>query len=153
MEYEKKIGIALVVGFILLVRGYIRLFSKNKSWKEKIMEKAKIRGDFTTARCVKTTIRRESYDASESDFLRNRLYIVKYEYEVEGKKYYKTLTYQNPGSVSCQYPVEITIYYDSKRPGKGYCINEIDEGTKKSFGCFSSIIFAFFVMWLIINIL
>ncbi len=143
---------AVTVGVIILVRGYMRLFKKDKGYRHKFISKAEKEGCFRSAKCIKTTIRGNSFDSSKSQFIRNKAYFVTYEYEVDGQRYHKTLEYQDIGSVSCRYPVEVTVYFDKKNPKKAYCRNEVDAGTRKNMGCLWSILSAVFVMWLILNI-
>ena len=141
-----------LLGFILFIRGYTRLFLRTKSSKEKFIEMAKSQGCYTEATYVSRRIRYANRYANATSN-RNDRYTVKYEYKVNGKIYYKKVLFQSEGSISCGYPLNIVVYFDKNNPRKAYCKEELDYGTHKSLGCFTDIAIAFIAMWFVNNIL
>lgn len=59
-------------------------------------------------------------DESGNSYFKNDRYKIKYSYQVNGKTYYKKITFQSPGTVSTNYSYTIMVYYDKNNPKKAY---------------------------------
>lgn len=139
MGESAKSVIVATIFFSILLAGYIRLFFKRKTRKDKFIEKAKAAGHCATGIVVKNKIAFGNDESGNSYFRNDRMKVV-YEYKVGGKAYRKKLVFQSPGMVSVQYPYQIDVYYNPKNPAKGVCKEEISED--RSGSCLGTILLA-----------
>lgn len=132
MTGNLKDGLVVAVFAAIMLAGYIRLFFKRTTGKEKFIEKAKSAGHYT-AGTIRKSKRSYGNDDSNNSYFRNDRIKVTYGYKVNGKEYQKRLLFQSPGCVSIDYPYEITVYFDPKNPAKAVCKEEIS--ADRSGGC------------------
>ncbi len=152
MSEDMKMIIAAGVGFVVFVFCYFKIFWHGRSREQKFIEKAKEQGNFVEGNFVdyKISLGNES---SKSARLRYDSYIVKYEYIVEGKKYYKKLVFRTKGNMRANYPYTITVYYDPKKPHKGVAGNQATNQVQKTRGCLVTVIITLVVIRVMIRIL
>lgn len=141
MSEKMQVGIAVGCGFIVFVFSYIKVFLYGKSRKQRFIEKAKEKGNVTYGTCVDTKLSLGTDKAGSPDALRFDTLIVKYEYVVNGKKYYKKLRFQSPGMASIDFPYKVKVYYDPKRPRKAVCKREASVGRQRQNGCLLTILY------------
>ena len=143
MTEEVRIWIAFGVMMVISITGYLRMFRKSPSRKQKFIETAKQKDNFATAFLVDTKYRyadRFSEDMrKQEDFC-----IAVYEYTVNGNTYQKKLRFDALGKNTPAVPRSITIYYDPHHPQKGICPNEATVAHRNSAGCFFTVVGAFF---------
>lgn len=94
---------------------------------KRFVEKCRNAGTYTTGR-VHSYKRRRGVRRSTNSNERADKFYVKYEYEVDGIRYYKTLRFLAKGTVWADYPDEITIYYKGSNPRRS-AANEGENGT------------------------
>lgn len=127
--------IALLAGTVVLIVCYINVILKGKSHKQKLIEKAKATGNYTTATLIKNELLLGNDESGNANFKNDRMKCV-YEYKVNGISYKKKITFQSPGMVAVKYPYSLTVYYDSNNPRKCVCP---EEANSKSIGCFGTV--------------
>lgn len=71
--------------------------------------------------------------------MREASMVIKYKYTVNGKDYFKKITFQSLGKVTIDYPTEVAIYYDSNNPGKSVSELEISRVNKLRSGCLGTV--------------
>lgn len=138
--------IAVACFFAIVVLGYIRLFFKAESSGQKFIKKAKAAGNYTTARSVSSKYRQGNRE-SGNDTFRYDAYTVKYEYVVDGIKYYKKIRFQSPGMVGVNYPIQVTVYYNPANPKKSVCQEEA--APNRSLGCLGTLVIAVVVFFVV----
>lgn len=143
-----KLGIAIVFGLIVFIYLFITKVLNNKNRINKFIEKCELEGTKTEATCVSTKLVLGN-DESGNSYFKNDRYKVKYFYQVNGKTYYKKITFQSPGTVSTNYPYTIMVYYDKNNPKKAYTKIE----GKRSGGCFFSVAVSLIIILVIYNLL
>lgn len=138
MDEQLRVGIAFAIFVAAFVVCYIRVFLKGTSRKQKFVAKAKEKGCYTQGDYVTHKFRGGSYDSTSSSY-RDDQHIVKYEYQVNGKTYYKKLRFRAK-SGAVEQPRHITVYYDSSNPKKAIAANEANQGAQRNNGCLLTII-------------
>ena len=91
--------------------------------KKKFIKKAINDGCVAEGICVDSKLRLGNDDSGNGSF-KNDTQIVKYEYIVNGNKYYKKVKFQSPGCVSAKFPYRVKIYYSKGNPRKSICNEE-----------------------------
>lgn len=152
MGEEIRSNVALIVGAIVLVVCYIKLFLKGRSFNQRFVERAKAQGSFTTATLIEHKCRLGNDESGSSYFQNDRMKCT-YEYKVNGTSYKKKMTFQSSGMVSIKFPYEITVYYDPKNPSKSVCQEEASQGSQRTAGCLGTIIFAVVAFEIAYNLL
>ena len=97
MGEEFRSVVALIVGAIVLVVCYIKLFLKGRSFNQRFVERAKAQGSFTTATLIDHKCRLGNDESGSSYFQNDRMKCT-YEYKVNGTSYKKKMTFQSPFS-------------------------------------------------------
>ena len=147
MSEDLKMIIAVVIGTIVLAIGYIRMCFKGKTSKEKFIETARKKGNYTTATLIDNKLR---FGNDENPSFKYERMKCTYEYQVNGISYKKRITFQSPGMVSVKFPYTITVYYNPNRPSKGLTK---EEAQNKEFSCFATIVLAVITIFVIYNLL
>ena len=123
---------AAAIGLTVLFAVWFCRFTKNfRTRKQKFIEKAKTAGNYTQGEYLKSKWRpgiRESHNISD----RNPIQKVWYRYRVDGKEYTKHMTFQSIGTVSIEYPMSVTVYYDPRNPRRAYCPEEASEADRRT---------------------
>lgn len=148
MTDKFRLGIAIVCGLSIFIYLFITRILKGKNRISKFIEKCEQEGTYTEATCEKVK-RIIGNDESGNANFKNDRYKVKYAYQVNGKTYYKTITFQNPGMVSSNYPYTVKIYYNKTNPKKAYTTIESKQGD----GCLFSIVLTIMTIVVIYNLL
>lgn len=141
-------NIVLVIGFIMIIATYYKFVIKGvKTSSIRIYEKAEKNNWITTG----TAISQSYYMERDNN---PQKYRVKYEYFVDGKKYFKTYTFEEEARGPV-YPDQVTLYYDKKNPRKAYM-----KGTKhylelkqRSVGCLMCIVIPAVLLGILAKIL
>lgn len=152
MSEEIRTTIALIVGAIVLVICYIKLFIKGRSHNQKFIENAKEKGNYTTGKLIDNKLRLGNDESGNANFKNDRMKCT-YEYIVNGVSYKKKITFQSPGMVAVKFPYTVTVYYDTKNPANSVCKEEATQGAQRSKGCFSTIALAAIAFMIIYNLL
>ena len=84
MGEEIRSNVALIVGAIVLVVCYIKLFLKGRSFNQRFVERAKAQGSFTTATLIEHKCRLGNDESGSSYFQNDRMKCT-YEYKVMGR--------------------------------------------------------------------
>ena len=87
MSEDLQMNIALMCGFIVFIFSFIKVFLKGKSLKQRFIEKANQGGHITEGICVNTK-RIHGNRKSKSQYNKYDKLVVKYEFVVNGYKYY-----------------------------------------------------------------
>lgn len=133
MSNTMIVFIALVAAILVGRRKYTGVKSgntKNKAFAQRAIE----HGWVATGRAVKVDTFYGDRSSSNAD-LRNRRVMVAYEFQVDGKTYYKHMSYQNKGMVTVDYPKTITIYYDPKNIKASISEAEVNQSVRADTGC------------------
>ena len=141
-----------IAGILVFIFCYFRLILFGKSRKQKFVEKAKENGNFVEGVFVDVKISRGSNDISSEKF-GNDIYVVKYEYCVDGAKYLKKLRFNTGGSMTESYPAKIMVYYNPNNPKKAIAGNEATAVQQKKSGCLTSFVVTGIVVWSLIRLL
>ena len=144
MDDLSKAKIVVVVSFFVAVVLFIKLCIFGYSGKRRFIKRAYERGNYTKAYIVNNNI----YTGTHTNGNANNFpsYKAKYEYTVDGKKYYKSYNFRAHS---------INVYYDGSRPSKAVSEAEVKNGPRAS-GCFTTffivILFAvvFYNVWKIV---
>lgn len=152
MNEEMRTIIALIAGAIVLVISYIKLFLKGRSYNQKFIDRAKAKGNYTTATLVDNKLKLGNDDSGNANFKNDRMKCT-YEYIVNGTTYKKKLTFQSPGMVAVKFPYTVTVYYEPNNPSKSVCKEEATQGKQRSTGCFGTIGLAALTFIIIYNLL
>ena len=124
--FEIIISAIVIVIAVNICIAYNRWLKKRGSKKYRFIEHAKSIGAFTEGKTVDTKFYGGIRD-SDNRNVRNDSLVVKYEYIVNGKSYYKKMEFQSPGLVSIEYPSNVIVYYDVNNPKKAVCKEELNE--------------------------
>lgn len=109
----------------------------------KFVEKAKENGCVAVATRVRSQSKTETFMMVSPD---KDAVKVTYEYEVDGKKYYKKVIFERPMHV----PWTITIYYAGHNPKKVVTSAELKFGqNSEQMGCITTILFAFLIFQIV----
>ena len=152
MSEEIRSTIALIVGAIVLVLCYVKLFLKGSSLNQNYIERAKAHGWFTTATLIDSKLRLGNDESGNAYFKNDRMKCT-YEYRVNGIPYKKKIEFQSPGMVAVKFPYTITVYYDPKNPSKSVCREEASQGSQRTMGCLGTIVFSAIAFVIIYNLL
>ena len=144
--------ISLAAGFIVLIIAYIRIFLNGKSGKQKFVEKAKKKGNYTSAKIVGSK-RRIGRASSNNMYTKNDSYLVEYEYFVKGIRFSKKVRFHTCGNMSADYPYETTVYYNPGNPRKSVLREEALPGSFRQTGCFITIALAGITISVVYNLL
>ena len=148
MSEELRLAIALICGLIILSIGYIKLFLKGRSRKQRFIENAKAKGNYTTGKLIDSKLRLGNDESRNESFRYDRMKVT-YEYFVNGVSYKKKMVFQSPGMVAVNYPYTVTVYYNPKNPAKGICKEE----AQRNAGCLGTIVLAALTFIVIYNFL
>lgn len=123
MNEQVLVWISAVVAF--LVGRFVYKKRANKVVeKERFIEKAEKKGNYTQAVAVKKTFHYGDRSSNNIE-LRAHSMAVSYEFRIHGEVFYKTLMFQNPGKALIKYPETLMIYYDPRDPNKSICREEL----------------------------
>ncbi len=152
MSDELRVGIAVVLGGIILIAGWIRLYRPPfRTRKHKLIEAAKAKGNVVEGKLFKKRFIHGDR-SSENEVTRNDAMKVTYEYQVDGISYYKKMTFQSIGMVCTQYPDTVMVYYDEKNPKRSACPEEATREMRQQAGCLAYFLVAVVVMALALNL-
>ncbi len=104
-----------VISFIFCYIFFCILQKGPSSFNQRFIKKCRKDGTYTQGYAVSSQFIRGD-DESSSHTRRSHKRRVKYEYEVDGNIYHKTLTFSSGGHVSVRYPSTITIFYKKNNP-------------------------------------
>lgn len=151
MDNETKMRIVLLIALPLAIFLFVKLCIFGYSGKKKFIKKAYENGNYTKAYKVSSRVNTGDYTSGSA--YQNDTYKAKYEYSVNGKKYYKRFYFNSNSGNSSGAPHSITVYYDSKNPRKRVFDVEVRSGTRP-LGCFLTIlitvvfILTFYNLWI-----
>lgn len=133
----------IIVGIALAIAGIVGFFTYRRkvggqTKKQRFIENAKRAGHYTEGEYVDSKVLLGNRESSNL-YLKNKTLKVKYEYWVNGVRYLKTLTFQDPGKVSIDFPVSVTVYYDPNNPRKAVCPEEATKTQQLRSGCLVTI--------------
>lgn len=152
MAENLAFGIALSMAVLVGILCLYKLVIKGKTKKQKFIEKAEEMGCYTQGKFVDFKVIMGAEDSKSASF-RYDTYIVKYEYVVEGKKYYKKMPFSADGRLVGSYPLIVTVYYDSRKPSKAFCKEEATKTKQVRGGCLTTIFFTILTLALVYNLL
>ena len=137
MDDMSKARVVVVISFFLAIVLFIKLCLFGYSGKRKFVNKAFKEGNYTKARIVKKNV----YTGNDKVGSVNNFssYKTKYEYIVNGKKYYKTYNFNTRTYFTSGPPDTINIYYDKNKPEKAVSGVEVNDGPRAS-GCYLTIV-------------
>ena len=152
MKGEYIVGIDHIITLISTVVAtyaavcYFKDIKKNGNKKQRFIENAKKNNFVTTGTSVNVT---KLYgDSESSDYNKRHDRVnVKYEYYVNGTRYFKYMWFLGGGGRTVDYPSSVNVYYDPKKPEKGVCAEEARLVHQMESGCLGAT-----VIWLTINI-
>ena len=151
MDNETKMRIVLLIALPLAIFLFVKLCIFGYSGKKKFIKKAYENGNYTKAYKVSSRVNTGDYTSGSA--YQNDIYKAKYEYSVNGKKYYKRFYFNSNSGNSSGAPHSFTVYYDSKNPRKRVFDVEVRSGTRP-LGCFLTIlitvvfILTFYNLWI-----
>ncbi len=148
MTEEIRLVIAGLCGLAVFILSFSKKLFKDRSYKRRFINKAKERKSFVTAHLSSAKFLSGLHESDNIELERRRKKCC-YEYVVHGKTYKKNLVFFSGGRISINYPYEIVVYYDPKRPSKCYCEEEMERST----GCLGSSIAALIVFLLVNKLL
>lgn len=151
MGDEVIVAIALFVAVIVSSLYYKRVMNGGTR-KQKMIERAKRKGNVTTAVYVNSKVLAADRDG-ESIRAQNRKLQAVYEYRVNGVSYKKVLHFINTGGVGLSCPNHMTVYYDARNPRNAVCAEEASEFTKRQSGCLGALGIGFLIVIVLVNIL
>ncbi len=137
MDDLSKAKIVVIISFFVAVLLFLKLCVFGYSGKRKFIQRAYQKGNYTKAYIVNNNIYTGIHMMRKANNFPS--YKAKYEYAVNGKKYYKTYNLRAKSGISSGPPNSINIYFDKNNPSKAISEVEIKNGPKAS-GCFTTII-------------
>ena len=143
--------VALIAGGFVAVSTYRRV-RHGKSRKRKFIDKAKIAGNCVIGQYESSTVLLGDVDSDNWRHRKSSLR-VKYKYVVNGKSYYKKLTFQSLGRAGTDFPNEVEVYYDANNPKKAVCPEEAPSEERIQTGCLSAIAATGLTIFAVIHIL
>lgn len=146
MSEELEGFIILASGIVVFIYGLLNWIIHGKTRVQKFIEKAQKDGCEAEAVCVKT---KDLYESPHRDIY--RIVKNKYEYMVNGQKYYITLKFES--GVMKNPPYYITVYYDKRRPKKAVYAYEGSRERQVQTGCGYTALAVFCTMFLVAKIL
>ncbi len=139
-------GIIVICGLIVFIYGILRWVILGKSRAQRFIEKAQRNGCSAEAVCVKT---KDLHRSTNRDIY--RIVKKKYEYMVNGEKYYITLKFES--GVMKTPPYCITVYYDKRKPKKAVYAYEGSRERQVQTGCGYTALATFCTMFLVARLL
>lgn len=146
MSEELEGFIILASGIVVFIYGLLNWIINGKTRAQKFIEKAQKNGCKAEAVCVKT---KDLHKSTNRDIY--RIVKKKYEYMVNGQKYYITLKFES--GVMKNPPYYITVYYDKRRPKKAVYAYEGSRERQVQTGCGYTALATFCTMFLVAKIL
>jgi hypothetical protein len=133
---------------VLFNKNYKKKGSKNHQF----IQRAEKKGCVVQGTAVSSEFRGGIYGHS-SPYMRADARIVKYEYRVDGRVYYKKMTFQSPGMTHVSYPDTVKVYYDASNPAKAVCREEATKAQQIRSGGLATIGVFILTLFVVINIL
>ena len=140
---ELLLGLITIPIASLITATFYKTQKQKGSKAHRLIQEATKQGCVVPGVAIKTSTRHGDRDA-DSSYYRYDLVTVKYEYEVEGKKYYKKMRFQSPGAFTTSYPQNVQIYYDATNPKKAACKEEASPMEQRR-----NLIYRAIVLWLL----
>ena len=130
---------------------FIFVYWKGKSRKQKFIERAKQQGNVTTG--TKISAKVYQGDASAKSYnARSNTWVVIYGYMVDGVEYKRKVKFDGGlGIPKANYPVQVNVCYDPRRPKKALCVEEVSRVNYE--GCLITMILPFVVGHLVYRFL
>lgn len=117
IEVNTPMVIVAVVSFIFCYVFFCILQKGPKSFNQRFIAKCRKENSYTQGYAVSSTFIRGD-DESSSHMRRADKRKVRYEYTVDGQRFYKTFTFSDGGRAGVKYPQNITIFYNKNNPRK-----------------------------------
>ena len=147
MSEDLRLTLVTALGVIILAVGYYLIILRRDKKRQKFFDKANKNNCTAVANLSKVTAilkKTKNIDYEKVEYL--KIVVVKYEYTVNDRKYYKKYIYRARGANnSATYPDKIFVYYDEKRPQKAKTKGE-DNSLKPAIGCLGTFVIACGVM-------
>lgn len=140
MSENVRLLIAFLCGILTFAYLFVFKFVKGDTKGNRLKIKAEAAGNVTVAKVFKNDYRRNLGEDG-----RYNSQIVSYEYNVNGKRYTKKLTFTDV-SITVNYPDEVNIYYDSGNPRKAYADVELEGDRQKQHAFHISLVVPIFVI-------
>ena len=132
-----SMGIGIVVFFTII----IKFVATNKnSLGVKFRKKAEADGTVVTGYVKNVSTRYGNEDCAYGTPGYLGVAVVKYEYTIDGKTYYKKVKLYSDNSSIPSYPSTINIYYDINNPSKSYAENQTEGRESAVFWMYVAII-------------
>ena len=136
-------GEEIITSIALIIAGIVGFSNYKKkiggaTEKQRFIENAKRAGHYTVGEYADSKVQLGNYNSSDV-YMRSKTLKVKYKYQVNGVSYYKQLTFQDPGKVSVDFPVSVTVYFDPSNPKKAVCPEEATKTQQRRSGCLVTI--------------
>jgi len=130
---------------------FIFVYWKGKSRKQKFIERAKQQGNVTTG--TKISAKVYQGDASAKSYnARSNTWVVIYGYMVDGVEYKRKVKFDGGlGIPKANYPVQVNVCYDPRRPKKALCVEEVSRVNYE--GCLITMIVPFLIGQLVYRLL
>lgn len=138
-------GVSLIFAAIIFVYLQYNLYFNWKTRKQKLIEVAEKNGWIAQGRCVKYRYTKQYYKNRHQ--VKNYIIKVKYEYVVDGRKYYKKIKYR-PREFT--FPRNVVIYYNANNPKKAACAHE---AKRKESGCLIPLVVAILTVKIMFTLL
>ena len=148
----EMIGVIAIAAATAVSILYKKKFNKSGSKKNQFIERSKKKGWVTQGVAVSNKFR-GGIQGHSSPYMRADARTVKYEYRVDGKTYYKEMTFQSPGMTYVSYPDIVTVYYDRVNPRKAFCPEEATKAQEIKAGGLGAIGVFIATLFIVINIL
>lgn len=149
---DKIIALLSLCVSVPMAVGYYKKVMGGNARQDRFIDKAKQNGCVTTGVCVDTEYLPGDINGDNLTE-RSAMMKVKYEYRVDGMKYYKYLRFQDIGCDLLDYPEQITIFYDKRNPRKTLSRMEFSASSRKQSGCLGAIGIWFVITAILTNIL
>lgn len=131
MTDASRMLLALSVGAVVLCICCIRQFTKGGSYKQRFIEKAKVRDTCAIATLVNGRSATKYNTTGGVSFKGGRPTFT-YEYTVKGTTYRRRLVFKSPEVVELNLPSTLIVYYDEKNPAKSICKEEVEQDSTDS---------------------
>jgi len=149
MEVVKSISVFCCIA--TFVYCLIFVFIKGKSRKRKFMERMKEQGNVVTGAKIKAKLLKGSLSA-KGYYARRNTWIVVYGYTVDGVEYKRKVKFDGGlGIPKTNYPVQVNVCYDPRRPKKAVCVEEVPRLNYE--GCLITIFLPLVVGYLVSRLL
>lgn len=137
MDDLSKAKIVVIISFFVAILLFLKLCVFGYSKKRKFIQKAYRNRNYTKAYIVNNNIYTGMHTMRSANNFPS--FKAKYEYIVNGEKYYKTFNFRAKSGISAGPPNSINIYFDRDNPSKAVSEVEVRNGPRTS-GCFTTII-------------